>query len=133
MNARLKQKLDDLIVFHEELLEDLPEKEDFMEQRLTRRGIEKTIQLIADTIIDIAYMIISEKGYSRPADGRDAITVLEKEKVLNPKLAAKIRDLVSFRNLLVHRYGIVDEKQEYENISENHQDILNFVREIKKQ
>jgi len=132
MNARLKQKLGDLVILHEELMEDLPDMEEFMEKRLARRGIEKTIQLIADAMVDVAYMIISERGYARPADGRDAISVLEKEKVLSTKLAAKIKELISFRNLLVHRYGVVNEKQEFENISENHSDVLDFVREIKK-
>lgn len=130
--GRINDKLDGLIKYYEELMEDLPSREEFKEERLVRRGIDKTIELIADAIIDIALMIISEKGFDKPEDSRDAIGVLEKNKVLNKNLSGKIQDLISFRNLLVHRYGKIDENLEYDNLQENHEDIVLFVKEIEK-
>ena len=132
MKSRIEEKLDDLVLFHEELIEDLPDSfEDFTEQRIVRRGVEKTIQLIADSIVDIALMIISEQGYEKPLDSRQAIITLEK-KVLSKRVSKQIQDLISFRNLLVHRYGKIREREEYETIIENHGDILAFASEVKK-
>lgn len=129
-NDRIKDKLDELVSYHRELIEDLPEKDEFKQERLVKRGIEKTIELIADTIVDIALIIISEKGLKKPEDSRDALSVLEENKILTKKLAGKIKDLVSFRNLLVHRYGKIKADLEYNNISENSEDIIFFVKEI---
>ncbi len=129
-NDRIKDKLDELVSYHRELVEDLPEKNEFKQERLVKRGIEKTIELIADTIVDIALIIISERGLKKPEDSRDAISILEESKILTFKLAGKIKNLVSFRNLLVHRYGKIKEDLEYENISENQEDIILFVKEI---
>ena len=132
MKSRIEEKLDDLVLFHEELIEDLPDSfEDFTEQRIVRRGVEKTIQLIAASIVDIALMIISEQGYEKPLDSRQAIITLEK-KVLSKRVSKQIQDLISFRNLLVHRYGKIREREEYETIIENHGDILAFASEVKK-
>jgi len=108
--ARIEEKLDDLLKYYEELLEDLPQKKEFKEKRLARRGIEKTLELIADTIIDISLIIISSKGLEKPQDSRDSINILEKNKIITSSLSAKIKDLISFRNLLVHRYGKIDEE-----------------------
>ncbi len=127
---RIKEKLDELVLLHEELLEDLPEEDVFYKERLTRRGVEKTIELIADTILDVVLQIISEEGYSRPADSRSAVAVLQEKRILTASLSNQVKDLVSFRNLLVHRYGKVDQKEEYENINHNHTDVLRFVKEI---
>jgi len=124
-------KLSDLMAFCEELEEDLPSLSEFKSERIRRRGVEKTIELIADTIVDTALLIVSGKGLHKPADSREAITNLEKENILSRRLAEKIRDLISFRNLLVHRYGKVDEDLEYENICEGKDDVLQFVKEIK--
>ncbi len=129
-NDRIKDKLDELVSYHRELIEDLPEKDEFKQERLVKRGIEKTIELIADTIVDIALIVISEKGLKKPEDSRDALSVLEENKILTKKLAGKIKDLVSFRNLLVHRYGKIKADLEYNNISENSEDIILFVKEI---
>tara|TARA_Y100000310_G_scaffold220239_1_gene221703 strand:- start:508 stop:942 length:435 start_codon:yes stop_codon:yes gene_type:complete len=128
--GRISEKLDDLIQYHQELVEDLPTKTKFKNERLTKRGIEKTIEMIADLIIDISLIIISEKGFDKPDDSRDAIRVLERNKVLSKQLSAKIQDLISFRNLLVHRYGKIDDDLEYENIEDNNKDVVLFVKEI---
>ncbi len=127
---RIKEKLDELVLLHEELLEDLPEEDVFYKERLARRGVEKTIELIADTILDVVLQIISEEGYSRPADSRSAVAVLQEKRILTASLSNQLKDLISFRNLLVHRYGKVDQKEEYENINHNHTDVLRFVKEI---
>ena len=130
--VRIKEKLDEIIILHEELLEDLPSYLEFSSERVLRRGIEKTIELIADSIIDAALMVISLRGLPKPASSRDAIALLEKHGLLGKTLSHSIADLVSFRNLLVHRYGKVDMKEEYENIRECHEDILSFVKSVEK-
>src|SRR3989338_10429831 len=100
-NDRVKDKLDELVSYHRELVEDLPERDEFKQERLVKRGIEKTIELIADTIVDIALIIISERGLKKPEDSRDALSVLEENKILTKKVAGKNKKINSFLKLLV--------------------------------
>lgn len=128
--SRIKEKLDDIITYYHELMNDFPTEHEFKENRLARRGIEKTVELIAESVLDVTMMLISSKGIEKPQDSRTSIALLEKHGILSKKLSLKLQDFISFRNLLVHRYARVDEEQEYETIDENHEDILHFVEEI---
>ena len=69
-DRRIEDKLDELFRYHKELIEDLPAKKDFKKERIIRRGVEKTVELIADTILDIALMIISGEGFEKPEDSK---------------------------------------------------------------
>lgn len=129
---RLREKVEEILGYYEELQEDLPSEDKFLEDRLTRRGIEKTVELIADAIIDVALMIISGMGYDKPEDSRGAITLLQQKGILSKAVAAQVQDFVSFRNLLVHRYAKIKGQQEYQSIQEEHEDIPHFVKEIEK-
>lgn len=130
---RIKDKLDKIVNLHEELMRHFPSvEEEFREKNFQRMGIEKIIEVIVEYIINIALMIISEKSLEKPKDNRDTIAVLEKYNYLSAPLSKKLQDLASFRNLLVHQYAKIDEKREYHDISENHEDIISFVKEIEE-
>ena len=129
---KINDKLDLLVRYHEELLEDLPAREEFRRNRVSRRAVEKTVELIADAIVDVAMIIISGKGLERPPEAGESITILSKYGILPEKLAKQVKDLIGLRNLLVHQYVKVDEDREFSDIEEDHQDIVNFVREIEK-
>ena len=127
---RINDKLDEIILFYHELVDNLPEEETFLDNTLMRRGLEKTLELLVNCMVDVALIIISKFNYEKPLDSRGAIEELYKNKIINQNLKEKVADLISFRNLLVHRYGKIDEKLEFENIKENHEDILEFVKRI---
>ncbi len=129
---RINDKLDEIIMFYHELVDNLPEEETFLDNTLMRRGLEKTLELLVNCVVDVALIIISKFNYEKPINSRGAIEELYKNKIIDQKLKEKVADLISFRNLLVHRYGKVDEKLEFENIKENHEDILEFVRCIEE-
>jgi len=58
--------------------------------------------------------------------------VLKEEGVIGKELAAKLEDMARFRNLLVHRYGEVDNKRVLEIIKHDLRDIEEFEKEIEK-
>ncbi len=129
---KINDKLDLIGRYYSELMEDLPSEEEFIRDRLPRRSIEKTVEFIADAIVDVAMTIISVKGFEKPIEACESITVLEIKDVLSPELSAKIKNLIKFRNLLVHQYAKIDQKREYHGILENHEDIIDFVKEIEE-
>lgn len=127
---KISNKLDELSDYYEELMEDLPKKNIFVKERLVRRGIEKTIELIADTIIDTANILISELNIEKPQDSKSAMDVISKHKIIGMALADKLKSFISFRNLIVHRYAKINNDEEFDHIEENHEDIQKFIEEV---
>ncbi len=130
---RIKDKLSELQVYIVELKEDIPEeKERYLEERLTRRACERTFQLACEDVLDICNLIIAGKGFGLPKDNRDAIRKLADNKIISKKLEARLEDMVSFRNLLVHKYGKVDDSKAYYYLKEEIDDLYEFAEAINK-
>lgn len=85
---------------------------------------------IMEACIDIANYIISVKGFRRAEEYSEMFEVLKEEGIIGKELAAKLEDMARFRNLLVHRYGEVDNKRVLEIIKHNLKDIQEFEKEI---
>jgi len=58
--------------------------------------------------------------------------ILKEEEIIGKELAIKLEDMARFRNLLVHRYGEVDNRRVLEIIKHNLKDIEEFEKEIEK-
>lgn len=126
---RTKDKLSELQVYIMELEEDLPDvEEEYLEQRRTRRACERTFQLACKDVLDICNLIIAGKGLGLPKDNRDAIRKLVENNIIPKKLSARLE--VSFQNLLVHRYGKVDDSRAYHYLKEEIDDLYGFVQTI---
>ena len=85
---------------------------------------------IVEACIDIANYIISVKGFRRAEEYSEMFKVLKEEGVTGKGLATKLEDMARFRNLLVHRYGEVDNRRVLEIIKYNLKDVKEFEREI---
>jgi uncharacterized protein YutE (UPF0331/DUF86 family) len=58
--------------------------------------------------------------------------ILGDEKVLEINLTNRLEDMARFRNLLVHRYGEIDDERFLEIIKTKIEDIIEFERQIHK-
>ncbi len=85
-----------------------------------------------EACIDIANYIISVKGFRRAEEYSEMFRVLREEGVIGKEVATKLEDMARFRNLLVHRYGEVDNRRVLEIIKHNLKDIREFEKEIEK-
>lgn len=74
----------------------------------TQRVIERTLQMMIETCVDIAGHIIADKGYRTPTSYSDSFRVLQEEKVLSDKLFSALEKMAKFRNIVVHHYDKVD-------------------------
>lgn len=125
---RIKDKLSELKVYIMELDEDIPEdEEEYLEERVPRRACERTFQLACEDVIDICNLIIAGKALGLPRDNRDSIKKLSDNKIIPEKLSARLEDMVSFRNLLVHRYGKVDDSRAYHYLKGEIGDLSDFT------
>ena len=95
-----------------------------------KNGVERTLQVCVEAMIDIANRINSIKGLSPLTTSFNSVQRLEDLKII--KKADKYVPMVKFRNLVVHRYESID-TEELVNICNNYlSDFEDFIKEIEK-
>ena len=94
------------------------------------RDAERSPQLAAQAVMDIATHIITADYNARIQDYREAIEGLGKEGVLPRELAERLAPIAGFRNILVHEYLAVDPARLYENLIQGRADLREFGRQI---
>jgi len=62
------------------------------------------LQRACEQAIDAACREVSRRGLGVPTDSADAFTMLERESILSPTVADRMRRMVGFRNVAVHEY-----------------------------
>jgi len=102
-------------------------REDVREQRF----VEHTLQLAAQAALDVASHIVSDDRLGEPRSNRELFDLLARSEWIDPDLAAVLRDMVGFRNVLVHGYDVVD-LGVVEDVVANHLgDLLTFAASIR--
>jgi len=104
----------------------------FVESYKDVQAAKYSLLEIIEACIDIANYIISAKGFRRAEEYSEMFKVLKEEEVIGKELATKLEDMARFRNLLVHRYGEIDNRKVLEIIKRNLKDIEQFEKEIEK-
>lgn len=135
MEARKKilSKLEEMNTYLNELDSILPDKKSkYLQDLIIRRACEKTIESAIESVISIISIIVSSKRLGLPQSEDDLINILEKKKLLTKMTAEKIREMKGFRNILVHKYGEINDKQVYEFLTSEVSDFSNFDKEIRK-
>lgn len=66
------------------------------------------LQRACELAIDAACREVSRRGLGVPADSGDAFMILEREAVVSPSVAERMRRMVGFRNIAVHEYRRLD-------------------------
>lgn len=106
--------------------------EQFLKSYKDIQAAKYSLLEIMEACIDIANYIISVKSFRRAEEYSEMFKVLKEEGILGKKLANKLEDMARFRNLLVHRYGEIDNRRVLEIIKHNLKDIEEFEKEIQK-
>ncbi len=99
---------------------------DFVKYRAT----ERSLQLAAQTVVDIATHIITADYNTRVQDYRQAIENLGQEGVLLPTFAERLAPIASFRNILVHEYLAIDSAKVYDILIHSRGDLQEFGQRI---
>ncbi|MFB0561221.1 MAG: DUF86 domain-containing protein [Candidatus Lokiarchaeia archaeon] len=96
------------------------------------QAVKYSLLEIIESCIDIANHIISVKGYRRAETYSEIFQILGEEKVISQGLSEKMQNMAKFRNLLVHRYGEIENRKVLEIAKQNLQDVKEFEKEIAK-
>lgn len=107
--ALILRKLAELDQYYKQLKEyENTTVDQYSDDWKIQRIIERTLQMMIETCVDIAGHIIADKGFRIPKSYADTFKVLLEEKILSRKLSAALEKMAKFRNIVVHHYDKVD-------------------------
>jgi uncharacterized protein YutE (UPF0331/DUF86 family) len=77
--------------------------EGYQEDWKTQRIVERTLQMMIETCVDISNHIISDGGMRVPTNYADTFKVLLENKVIDTELYVALEKMAKFRNVVVHQ------------------------------
>ena len=129
----IKQKLSDILDAITIVRENLPADSDkFPDMGLIKDGLYKKIEFAIESVIDICNIINSDLRLGVPSTEDKLIDNLEKNKVFDIKIINLIREMKKFRNVLVHKYGDIDDEKAYLDIKDGLNDFELVIAEFEK-
>ena len=107
-----------------------PSFEEVSELGLVKDGIYKRMEFSIESIMDILSIINSDLRLSIPEDEEDVVENLGRNGILTQSMVDKVRRMKGFRNIIVHRYGRIDDLLAYKILKENLEDFGEFIESI---
>jgi uncharacterized protein YutE (UPF0331/DUF86 family) len=129
ISGKLRQIVDSVNLVSDNIPDDF---EEFVSSGLVREGIYKKIEFAIECIIDICNIINSDLELGIPDSEEHIIKILEKNKIISKEVLALISDMKKFRNILIHKYGDIDDLKAFEEIKEGLKDFELIINEFEK-
>ena len=73
-----------------------------------QRIVERTLQMMIETCVDIANHVVSDRGMRSPTSYADTFQVLKENSIVDDSLYESLVKMAKFRNIVVHQYEGVD-------------------------
>ena len=124
---KLTQVIDDVNLVSENLPDNFNE---FKVMGLAKDGIYKRLESAIESILDVCAIINSDLGLGMPEAEENILDNLEFKKIFDKKILDLIKEMKKFRNILVHKYGEVDDEQAFETIKKDLEDFNMIINEI---
>lgn len=97
--------------------------------------VDHSLHLAIECLIDIGKTLLIEKKLKKPQTYKEVFDILNKNKIISSELTEELKDLVEFRNSLIHDYLFLDLEDIYD-VSQNKlkvfSEFLEAVRKILK-
>ncbi len=94
-----------------------------------KKGVERALQICAEAVIDIAHRIVSVEDRPPCSTAGKALETIEALGAIAS--ASAYRPMVQFRNIVVHRYEIVDNEILVGILTKHLDDFDKFISEIR--
>lgn len=120
----------------EKLLKELSQVQvvtfgDFKKNIIIKRFIERNIQLAIEQMSDICKHLVSGLDLGEPETYAECFDFLAGHAIVTRKKAATFKEMVRFRNLLIHAYEGVDDTVVYAIYKRKLKDFTAFVSAIR--
>jgi uncharacterized protein YutE (UPF0331/DUF86 family) len=131
---RINDKTSDIEGYLLELEGIRPEElSEYKSDLKAKAACERYFEKIIEAVIDLAFLIIKDKGFKIPEEDKEAFDILSKESIISEELAERLKDAKGMRNILAHEYGQVDDEVVFRAITEEiEKDVEEFINSAKK-
>ncbi|MBW2157977.1 MAG: DUF86 domain-containing protein [Deltaproteobacteria bacterium] len=96
----------------------------------TQRVVDRTLQMMIETCLDISGHIISDEEYRVPENYADIFKVLQENGIINESLLDALIKMAKFRNIVVHHYDKIDAAIVISILSRNLEDFNHFKNAV---
>ncbi|MAH03694.1 hypothetical protein CMI39_03325 [Candidatus Pacearchaeota archaeon] len=129
---RINDKIEEVENYLSELLDILPNNFDEYKEIKTKAACERYFEKIIGAVIDLAFLIIKEKGMKIPEEDKEAFEILLAERIISEQLSERLKEAKGMRNLIAHQYGNIDDEIVFNSIKEElEKDVNGFIKNIK--
>ena len=90
----------------------------------------KRVEFSIENVWDICSIINSDLVGGKPTDEKSILNNIIRAGVLNSELGDKLKLMKGFRNIIVHRYGNIDDKIAFQVLKEHLIDFWDFYCQI---
>jgi uncharacterized protein YutE (UPF0331/DUF86 family) len=101
--------------------------DDLREQRF----VEHSLQIAIQACLDVASHIVSDERLGEPRTNRELFDLLARNGWLDAAQTEPLRDMVGFRNIVVHGYETVDLDVVRDILANHLDDLLGFVAKVR--
>lgn len=108
------------------ILAALPQ-EKFTQDFTNEESAKHLLQVSVECCLDLAHHVVSDEGYRTPENYYDTFVVLHEEGILPADFMPTLRQMVSFRNRVVHLYWDLDSDIVYHILQENLDDFERYI------
>lgn len=129
---KIKKRIGDIKEAIEEInkLISMNEK-DFWKEKKNIAALKYFLLVAIEALGSICVHICAKKFNKGVSSIGECITFLEKESILSSELSDRLRNMVKFRNILVHQYWDIDDKRVYNYAKYDINDFFDFIEEIR--
>ena len=129
-HERILAKIDELEGYQRELLQIAPDSIDEYHKIEKKRACERLLQISIETVIDVCHLMVKGLRLGLPAEEDDLFEKLAAAGMISQGMKEKTKRMKGFRNILVHRYGDIDDRIVYEMATERLGDFEAFKKEV---
>jgi uncharacterized protein YutE (UPF0331/DUF86 family) len=127
IRAKLRDIEDSIDLVHAHLPQTFDE---FAGLGLVKDGIYKRTEFAIENVIDICAILNSDLHLGMPDSEESFVELLAKKGILTAEMGGMIRNMKGFRNIVVHRYGKVDDRIAYSILKNHIDDFYDFMDAI---
>lgn len=102
----------------------------FLSDAKTMNSAKYLLIVASEAALDICNHLAAKKGGRSPEDYADCMSILGELGILDPDLQTRMSRMARFRNLLVHLYWRVDDREVFRVMSEHLDDFDQYLSAV---
>lgn len=105
-----RKKIEEILHHFEQQLTLFKTKEDW-DTAIEKAALERITHIILEAVLDVGNSMIDGFIMRDPGSYDDIIDIMEDEKVISPQMGTSLRELISYRKMVVQQYTHVNHEQ----------------------